>query len=75
MNLGDFLWTLVVIFFMVVYFMILFSILSDLFRSKDMGGAAKTIWVIAILFLPFISILVYLITRGNGMPQRAMEQA
>lgn len=74
-NIGEILWSLVVIFFMVVYFMILFSILSDLFRSKDLGGFAKTIWVVAILFIPLISILIYLITRGNGMTNRAMEQA
>jgi len=75
MNLGDFLWTLLVIFFMVVYFMILFSILIDLFRSHDLGGLAKTVWVIAILFLPLISILIYLIARGGGMTKRAMDYA
>ncbi|HUW17189.1 MAG TPA: SHOCT domain-containing protein [Actinomycetes bacterium] len=73
MDLGDFLWTLVVIFFMVVYFMILFSVIGDLFRSKDLNGFSKTIWIFALLFLPLISLLVYVIARGDGMAERQIE--
>jgi ABC-type cobalamin transport system permease subunit len=72
-NLGEIFWTMLVIFFMVIYFMILFSILTDLFRSHDLGGFAKTIWVLAILFLPLISMLIYMIVRGDGMAQRALD--
>ena len=72
-DLGDILWTPIVIFFMIVYFMILFSILFDLFRSHDLGGVAKTIWVLAILFFPFISMLVYLIVHGGSMHNRPSE--
>ncbi|HVQ18110.1 MAG TPA: SHOCT domain-containing protein [Actinomycetes bacterium] len=75
MDLGDFMWSLLVIFFMVIYFMILFSIISDLFRSHDLNGVSKAIWVLALLVLPLISILIYLITRGDGMTQRAIEGA
>ena len=75
MDLGDFLWSLLVIFFMVMYFMILFSIIGDLFRSHDLNGASKAIWVLAILFLPLISILIYLIVRGDGMAERALASA
>lgn len=70
---GHLLWSLVVIFFMVVYFMILFSIFGDLFRSKDLSGISKAIWVLAIFLFVFIGPLVYLIVRGNGMAQRAMD--
>ena len=70
---GHLLWSLVVIFFMVVYFMILFSIFGDLFRSKDLSGVAKAVWVLAIFLFIFIGPLVYLIVRGNGMAQRAMD--
>jgi ABC-type multidrug transport system fused ATPase/permease subunit len=72
-NLGEVFWSLLVIFFMVVWFMILFSILGDLFRDHELGGVAKTIWVIALVFLPFISMLIYLIVRGGGMAERAMK--
>ena len=75
MNLGDFLWSLLVIFFMVIYFMILFSIIADLFRSHDLNGFSKAIWVLAILFLPLISMLIYLIARGDGMGERAVASA
>ncbi len=72
MDLGDFMWSLFVIFFMVIYFMILFSIIGDLFRSHDLNGVSKAIWVLAILFLPLISILIYLVVRGDGMAARAI---
>jgi hypothetical protein len=72
MHLSDLLWSLLVIFFMIMYFMLLFSIVSDLFRS-DKSGAAKTIWVIALLFFPLISILVYTFTNGSDMTKRAVE--
>jgi type VI protein secretion system component VasK len=74
-NLGDFLWAMVVFFFMVMYFMILFNVLGDLFRSKDLNGFSKTIWVLALLVLPLISLLIYLIVRGDGMSERAIEAA
>lgn len=70
---GHLLWSLIVIFFMVIYFMILFSIFGDLFRSKDLSGIAKAVWVLAIFLFLFIGPLVYLIVRGNGMADRAME--
>ncbi|MCU0266339.1 MAG: SHOCT domain-containing protein [Actinomycetia bacterium] len=74
MDLGDFLWSLVVIFFMVMYFMIMFRIIIDLFRSDDVGGFAKAIWLIAIIFLPLITMLIYVIVRGKGMAERDMKQ-
>ena len=75
MNLGDFLWSLLVIFFMVIYFMILFSIIGDLFRSHYLNGFSKALWILAMLFLPLLSILVYLIVRGDGMTDRAIKAA
>ncbi|MBS1836739.1 MAG: SHOCT domain-containing protein [Actinobacteria bacterium] len=71
-NLGEILWTTLVIFFMVMYFMILFSILGDLFRDKDTSGWAKAAWVIFLVLAPFLTALIYLIARGNGMAKRSM---
>ena len=52
MEFGQFLYSLIVIFFMIIYFMILFNIIFDIFRSHDMGGFAKALWLIFILFIP-----------------------
>jgi membrane protein implicated in regulation of membrane protease activity len=49
-------------------------VLVDVFRSHDMGGFAKALWVLFIIFLPFLGVLVYLIARGGKMHERAVER-
>lgn len=73
-NLGEVLWTTLVIFFMVIWFMLLFNILADLFRDHDLNGWAKTAWVIALVFVPFLSAFIYLVARGSGMAERSIAQ-
>ena len=75
MSLGEFFWSLLVIYAMFFYFMILFRVIGDLFSDKDTSGVMKTVWLIALVLLPFITIFVYLITRGSAMNQRAIERA
>jgi Phospholipase_D-nuclease N-terminal len=70
MNFGDFFWLLIWSFFFVCYLMILFQILGDLFRDKELSGWWKALWVIALIFVPFLSALIYLIARGKGMAER-----
>ena len=72
-NLGEILWTTLVIFFMIMYFMILFSILGDLFRDHEESGWAKAVWVIFLIIFPFLTALIYLIVRGNGMAKRSLK--
>lgn len=72
-NLGDILWSMLVFFFIVVYFMIFFFILVDLFRSHDMSGWAKAVWIIFLLFLPLLAMLIYMIVRGPKMQERALK--
>ena len=74
-GLGEVLWSLIVIFFMVVYWMIFFSIIFDLFRDHSLGGVSKALWIIFLIFIPLISMLVYVIVRGDSMAQRSMKQA
>lgn len=61
------------IFFFVVWIWILITILTDLFRDHELGGWSKAAWVIALVLVPFLSALVYLIARGSGMRERAIQ--
>jgi ABC-type multidrug transport system fused ATPase/permease subunit len=70
-NLGELLWLMLAIFFMVIYFMILFTILGDLFRDHDTSGWVKAAWIIGLILFPFLVALIYLIARGGGMAKRA----
>jgi hypothetical protein len=75
MSLGEFLWSLLVIYFIFFYFMILFRIIGDLFSNEEANGWVKTGWIIALLLVPFISIFVYLIMNGKAMTERAVAHA
>ncbi|MGO2655884.1 MAG: SHOCT domain-containing protein [Pseudoclavibacter sp.] len=67
-------WWLVTFFVFVAYLMALFSIITDLFRDRKLNGWAKAIWFVFLIFLPFITAIVYLIARGNGMAERAVKE-
>ena len=68
-------WTMLMIFLFVFWIFILIQIVVDIFRSHDMGGWAKALWLIFILILPFLGVLVYLIARGGKMQQHQVEAA
>lgn len=73
-NLWDFLWMFLTVFVFIAYLMALFSIITDLFRDRALNGWAKAIWFIFLIFLPFVTALVYLIARGRGMGERQAAQ-
>ena len=68
-------WTMVVFFIWVAWFMLLFRVIADIFRRRDIGGGSKTLWLIFVIILPFLGVFVYLIAQNDGMVQRQMEQA
>ena len=71
-------WQIAVIFIFVAYLLVLFQIIVDLFRDKNLGGFSKAVWFIGLIFLPFLTALLYIIFRGGGMAGRQMasiEQA
>ncbi|WP_324142360.1 SHOCT domain-containing protein [Intrasporangium sp.] len=70
---GSFLLAMFEFFIFVAWIMCLFYVFGDVFRSRDLGGVAKTLWCVFIIVLPFLGVFVYLIARGNGMTQRSME--
>ena len=61
------------LFFIWIYLLIV--VFSDIFRSHDLGGFAKAIWVIFVILVPYLGVLVYLIARGNKMSEHAQEAA
>jgi Phospholipase_D-nuclease N-terminal/Short C-terminal domain len=63
-------WTMFVLFIWIAWIFILVKVLSDVFRSDDMSGALKALWVLFVIFLPFLGTFVYLIARGKGMGER-----
>ena len=67
---GSFLLALFEFFLFFAWFMCLFWVFGDIFRSSDLGGGGKTIWVIFVILIPWLGIFVYLIARGGGMQQR-----
>ena len=71
---GSFLLALLEIFLFFAWFMCLFWIFGDIFRSKDLGGGGKTFWALFVILIPWLGILVYLIVRGKGMQERQLEQ-
>ena len=58
-----------------IWIWILITVFADIFRSHDMGGFAKALWVIFIIVLPFLGVLIYLIARGKSMQDRAVQRA
>ena len=74
-GLGELLWSLLVIYLMVMYFVIVFTVIFDVFRSDDLSGFKKALWAFALLIFPIITMLLYLIIRGNGMGKRSQAAA
>ncbi|MFJ9518921.1 SHOCT domain-containing protein [Kitasatospora sp. NPDC101801] len=68
-------WTMMWMFLWVLWFFLLFKIITDIFRSHDMGGWGKAGWLIFVILLPYLGVLVYLIVRGRSMSHRDAEQA
>jgi Short C-terminal domain/Phospholipase_D-nuclease N-terminal len=71
-GLGEALLTALMVFFLVIWIWILITILTDLFRDHEVSGVAKAVWVFFLVFLPFLTGLIYLIARGGGMRERAL---
>jgi uncharacterized membrane protein len=70
----DILWTMIIFFAWVIWIWILITILADVFRRKDISGWMKALWVIFVIFLPFVGVLIYLIIYGQGMADRNVKQ-
>ena len=71
----DIFWTMLEFFLFFAWIWLLIIIFGDIFRSRDLGGFAKALWIIFVVVVPVFGVLVYLIARGGGMQERAIERA
>ena len=75
LSLGEFLYSLLVIFFMVVYFMMLIHVIADIFRRRDASGGKKALWLIFVFCVPLLGMLAYLIANSDGLAERGAADA
>jgi hypothetical protein len=75
MSFWDVVWLIFISFAFVAYLMVMFSIISDVFRDREMSGFVKAVWIVALIFLPLITSIIYLIARGGDMAERSMRAA
>ena len=68
-------WTMLIWFLWIAWIVILFRVIFDIFRSRDMGGFGKALWVIFVILVPFLGVFVYLIARGHSMADRDLQDA
>ncbi len=72
-SFGDALLLALEIFFFIIWIWILITILTDLFRDHELSGWWKAVWVLFLVFIPFLTALIYLIARGSGMRDRTIK--
>jgi type VI protein secretion system component VasK len=72
---GQVLWSLLWFVMFFIWIWILITVFADIFRSHDLSGWAKALWVIFVIFIPYLGVFVYLIARGHKMAQHAQEAA
>ncbi len=73
-NFASFLWDMLLVFAFVIWFWLLITVFADVFRRHDIGGFAKTLWVIFVIILPYLGVFVYLIAEHQGMAERNVKQ-
>lgn len=62
-------------FLVIAYVLILFHVIVDLFRDRQLAGGWKVLWLIGLVFIPMLTALVYILARGNGMADRQLAAA
>ncbi len=72
-SFGDLLLLIAEFFLLVIWIWILFTIITDLFRDHELSGWWKAVWILFLIFVPILTMLVYLIARGNGMRERTIK--
>ena len=71
----DIMGTMLVFFAWVIWFWLLITVFADIFRRHDIGGGAKTLWLIFVIILPFLGVFIYLIAESKGIAERNQARA
>ena len=74
-NFWDIFWWFFFVYAIFAFLYALFIVIADLFRDHQLSGWWKAVWIVFLAFLPFLTLLVYMIARGKGMTERSMERA
>src|SRR3954447_11932456 len=74
-GVGQVLWSMVWFFMFFLWIWLLITVFGDIFRSHDLGGGAKALWILFVVFLPYLGVFVYLIARGSKMQEHAVQSA
>ena len=69
----DIIWSMFVFFLLIAWIWVVISVVSDVFRSKDIGGFSKAFWVLFVIIIPWLGVLSYILIRGSGMEERNMQ--
>ena len=69
----DIIWSMFVFFLLIAWVWVVISVVSDVFRSKDIGGFSKALWVLFVIIIPWLGVLSYILIRGSGMEERNMQ--
>lgn len=69
-NFWDLLWLMFSAFMFIAYLLVMFQVITDLFRDSELGGFSKAVWIFGLMAVPFVTALFYLIVRGSGMARR-----
>ena len=70
----DVLWTMAVFFAWIIWFWLLVTVFSDLFRRRDASGFEKVLWMIFVIIVPYLGVFIYLLVNHDGMTDRAVRQ-
>ena len=71
----DVLWTMLIFFAWIIWFWLLITVFSDVFRRRDTSGFSKVLWIIFVIVLPFLGVFIYMIANHEGMTERSVRQA
>jgi len=75
MSFWDFMRFIFISYLFIAYLMVMFTVIGDIFRDRSTGGFSKGLWIVAMIFFPVVTLLVYLIAKGRGMAERSAQRA